>query len=185
VDDNAVTIRRASDRRKFTMSIADLSDADQVYIKNYLNRDSGKNESVKIKSLVYLPNDATYADGRKPNIMSNPTRTGVWKKKEDVIQFKDSALSKGKYNVILSYGAGTSDKLGNYMGELFLEFNSKSATKKLGKKIIGTGGWQIPKDLSIGTFEHDGGSLVILLKIHEITGFGLMSVHSLTLTTQQ
>jgi len=41
IDDNAVTIRRKSDRRKFTMPIKDLSQADQDYIKKLQEKDDG------------------------------------------------------------------------------------------------------------------------------------------------
>jgi len=44
VNDNNVSIRRALDRRKFTMPIKDLSEADQAYIKKFLDDKSKQDE---------------------------------------------------------------------------------------------------------------------------------------------
>jgi len=45
VKDNAVTIRRTIDRRKFTMPLMALSEADQKYIANYKSENDSKNKA--------------------------------------------------------------------------------------------------------------------------------------------
>ena len=50
VEDNSVTIRRASDRRKFTMPIKDLSKADQDYIQKMESKITD-NESLAKKGI--------------------------------------------------------------------------------------------------------------------------------------
>jgi len=56
VKDNAVTIRRASDRIKFTVNVADLSQGDQEYLKKLEEDEDNKNESSDV-SLPSTPKE--------------------------------------------------------------------------------------------------------------------------------
>jgi len=183
IKDNAITIRRTSDRIKFTVNAADLSQTDQDYLtkikEDNKNAEEKKRTEEKNKSegkdvtIVLKPTDAVYTNGKKIRMARDPQRIAWWAEKNDIIQFKIDELGSGRYKINLKYSAA----YGKQEGKFQFSFNEKKITKT----IVSTGGWHIPKDLSIGSFKHEGGPINIFMEIIDLPdgAGGVFDFHSL------
>jgi len=122
VTDKAVTIRRQSDRRKFTMPINDLSGTDQDYLKEIEKQKKNEDEKKRKSSKDYVPTtpeelaewligtewylldpkEEKVAHFLPDGVMAQQLNTKKWDKKTPAVNRKYNILSANsiKYGVL-------------------------------------------------------------------------------------
>lgn len=92
--------------------------------------------------------------------------TVSWYRKSDTITFEIPELAKGKYKVTTEYGSIGTNKL-------LININEKIYEKSFNS----TSGWNEPKDVDVGYYEHEGGAISVKLNLaKDRPGLNLYSI---------